>query len=119
MVLRWMAIAVLTSMLAGCQSPEVRARHARRDENRNRTIAMLRESEAQRDEKRARTMAMIEERYDRDCRQADENVTVLKKWWAEQFERWEAARPVHAQRFKEIMAGNPDSMRRTAPMFLD
>lgn len=119
MPFRWLAIAVLIGMLTGCQNPAVQARHARRAEHREQTIDMLRESEAQRGEKLARTMTLIEKTYERDCRRAGENVTILKKWWADQFKRWEEARPVHAQRFREIMAGNPDSMHRTLPMFMD
>ena len=120
MVLRWCVIATLAWLLAGCQNPEMRERHARRKDNLNRTIEMLREAEGeQREQNLARTMTMIEKRYDRDCQQARENTTILKKWWAEQFERWDAARPVYAQRFKELMAGDPDSMRRTLPMIMD
>lgn len=119
MMLRWLAIAVLTWMLVGCQSAEVQARHARRAENRARTIGMLRESEAQRGEKLAATMVLIESQYDRDCRQVGENAIALERWWAEQFERWDKARPIHARRFREILAGDPTSIHRTLPMFLD
>jgi hypothetical protein len=119
MLVRWLVIGTLSTLLAGCQNPEVQRRHARRAENRARTIAMLRKLEARRSDNLAVMMARIEDSYERKCRKTVENRAALQRWWEKEFDRWDESWPRERQRFEELLAGDPESIDRTLPMFLD
>lgn len=103
---------------AGCDDPAHRKQLAAREEKMQHGVRTLHEIDEGRAEKLDRTVALMRWMHQRD---RDNTATIpgrLDAYGVEERERWDNAKPLHRERFHELMQGDMPNAERTLPYML-
>jgi hypothetical protein len=118
LLLPWTALLLGLVVAAGCEQPNHRAAVARRQENLNRTVALLQDIENERPAKMQRMANTLARQHAHDVDRCQANGEALDRAIRAEFDRWEQRQGVYRQRLNELMQGDPANIDRTLPWVL-
>jgi len=112
-------VAIAMASLVGCENPAMQKRTARREKSLQQTASLLAECEADLAERLGRTLDELRERHERDVARTRENPSRIQRRLQDDADRWQARQPVHRNRIRDELKGDPANIERTLPKVLD
>jgi hypothetical protein len=112
------ALLLGLAIAAGCEQPSHQAAAARRQDNLNKTVALLQDIENERPAKMQCMVNTLARQHAHDVQRSQTNPEILNRAIQAEFDRWEQRQDVYRDNFDELMRGDPANIDRTLPWVL-